>query len=340
VNRSITGSYFNWKVEGGEFVSSDSATLALDTVRVNWDSTSIFKKLYVQEISPSGCKSLFLAFPIRFDNTRLEVVNLTRDIENDSLAVLTYRVYDAGQNPNLSVLILRRGAPGLSFTEVAQNSVSLTEYRQQLPNDTLPFGFTVEARNLCNDVLRDSSFTLLTVLGRQTVNSSNLFWNRFTGWKSGVSRYEIYRKLDEELAFSLYETVSAQDFIFRRINGADGYKQTYRVRAVSGGGADALESWSNVVEFRFDNILQIPNVITPNGDWINENLVIKNLDLARKYGTASLTVTNRWGNVVYSEPNYVSQFDGSGLADGVYYLHLVITGEHGGDYKSTLTILR
>lgn len=59
-----------------------------------------------------------------------------------------------------------------------------------------------------------------------------------------------------------------------------------------------------------------PNIITPNGDGKNDNLVFFNLEF---YPNARLTVYNRWGGKVYENANYQNNWDGGGLVDGVYY---------------------
>jgi len=69
---------------------------------------------------------------------------------------------------------------------------------------------------------------------------------------------------------------------------------------------------SNIVEFTF------PNVITPNGDGINDLYEIQNLT-----ENTEVIILNRWGNVVFSSANYQNNWDGidiSGkdLVDGVY----------------------
>jgi gliding motility-associated-like protein len=59
-----------------------------------------------------------------------------------------------------------------------------------------------------------------------------------------------------------------------------------------------------------------PNIITPNGDGVNDNLVFFNLEF---YPNARLTVYNRWGSKVYENTNYQNNWDGGGMVDGVYY---------------------
>lgn len=61
---------------------------------------------------------------------------------------------------------------------------------------------------------------------------------------------------------------------------------------------------------------ELPNVMTPNGDGINDYFVI---DEAIAFPNNQLIIQNRWGNVVYHENGYRNNFDGLGLNDGVYF---------------------
>jgi gliding motility-associated-like protein len=75
---------------------------------------------------------------------------------------------------------------------------------------------------------------------------------------------------------------------------------------------DCSDSLSPNLPFEF------PNVITPNGDGINDIFEIKNLP-----ENTEVFILNRWGNVVFSSMNYQNNWDGkdtSGkeLVDGVY----------------------
>jgi len=62
--------------------------------------------------------------------------------------------------------------------------------------------------------------------------------------------------------------------------------------------------------------LEIPNVITPNGDGMNDKFVIDNID---KLVSSTLIIYNRWGKKVYEADNYRNDWDGENLADGVYF---------------------
>ncbi len=74
-----------------------------------------------------------------------------------------------------------------------------------------------------------------------------------------------------------------------------------------------------VIEDSICNNYIIPNILTPNGDGINDSFVIKGLETGAK-----LTVFNRWGTIVYSNNDYNNDWTPSNLADGIYFYTLVI----------------
>ena len=83
------------------------------------------------------------------------------------------------------------------------------------------------------------------------------------------------------------------------------------------------------------------NLITPNGDGKNDVLEFKGI---AKYGNNSLTVFNRWGDIVYQKINYQldeDRFDGTyksqDLPVGTYYYVLAFNS---GEVKQSFTLLR
>lgn len=69
--------------------------------------------------------------------------------------------------------------------------------------------------------------------------------------------------------------------------------------------------------------VEIPNVITPNGDFKNDFFFIDGLD----DGQWELSIKSRWGDEVYFNPDYENTFSGERLSDGVYYYQLLEDSE-------------
>jgi gliding motility-associated-like protein len=67
--------------------------------------------------------------------------------------------------------------------------------------------------------------------------------------------------------------------------------------------------------------LIVPNVMTINGDNVNDALIITNWE---DYDKVSLTIMNRWGNIVYENSDYKNDWkgldkSGAQLSEGVYF---------------------
>lgn len=65
-----------------------------------------------------------------------------------------------------------------------------------------------------------------------------------------------------------------------------------------------------------DDELIFPNVITPDGDGVNDNFVIVNAD---SYPGNVLKIYNRWGKLIYEATDYKNDWNGLGAPDGTYY---------------------
>ncbi|HOV54942.1 MAG TPA: gliding motility-associated C-terminal domain-containing protein [Bacteroidales bacterium] len=89
-----------------------------------------------------------------------------------------------------------------------------------------------------------------------------------------------------------------------------------------------------------DDILNIPNVITPNGDGINDVFYIENID---KYPNSVLTILNRWGNTVFEANGYSNTWDAKDQPGGTYYF-VLYTGNGPNNpnkvYKGSITVIK
>jgi gliding motility-associated-like protein len=87
--------------------------------------------------------------------------------------------------------------------------------------------------------------------------------------------------------------------------------------------------------------LIFPNIITPNGDGVNDKFEIGALIIGGAYTETQVIIFNRWGKKVFETNNYKNDFDGAGLPDGVYYVTIKAKGIlKDVEFKSSLQILR
>ncbi|RAK70582.1 hypothetical protein DLM85_07050 [Hymenobacter edaphi] len=95
---------------------------------------------------------------------------------------------------------------------------------------------------------------------------------------------------------------------------------------------DWCQQLSRRVDFRA--CIVIPNIITPNGDDLNDRFVVRGLPA----GPWELQVFTRWGQQVYHTNDYTGQW-GSGAAAGVYFYRLRHSTS-GALYKGWVEVVR
>ncbi|MET4107707.1 gliding motility-associated C-terminal domain-containing protein [Hymenobacter sp. UYP22] len=79
----------------------------------------------------------------------------------------------------------------------------------------------------------------------------------------------------------------------------------------------------------------IPNIITPNGDLLNDAFVLQGVEVTDWH----LTVFNRWGRQVHDQLSYDNRWQAPGLPAGIYYYRLRNTYS-GQQYRGWLEVLR
>lgn len=80
-----------------------------------------------------------------------------------------------------------------------------------------------------------------------------------------------------------------------------------------------------------------PNVLTVNGDEINDLLVFKYLEF---YPDNSLVILNRWGDLIYEKSGYANDWDGSNYTEGTYFYLLKINGEEEKTYSGFFQLIK
>ncbi|MDG1475757.1 MAG: gliding motility-associated C-terminal domain-containing protein, partial [Vicingaceae bacterium] len=84
----------------------------------------------------------------------------------------------------------------------------------------------------------------------------------------------------------------------------------------------------------------IPNVFTPNGDGMNDELQFFNIDQTAEY---SVQIFNRWGKKVYEGADALAHWDGGDSNEGTYFYVLkyrIACNDEEREVKGTVTLLR
>ena len=98
----------------------------------------------------------------------------------------------------------------------------------------------------------------------------------------------------------------------------------------------------NVVE-AFQQVFTSNEVITPNGDGLNDALIIEDFDAASPQNKSTIAIYSQWGELVFKAAPYMNNwngtFDKSPLPDGTYYF-IFQANSKAEPLKSFITILR
>lgn len=93
-----------------------------------------------------------------------------------------------------------------------------------------------------------------------------------------------------------------------------------------------------------NDFLQFPNVVTPNGDGINDKFVIKNLVSGLAYPINCLDIYDRWGGRVFHKENIATEddfWDPVNAPAGTYYYKFSARGYNGNiDHNGVIEVLR
>ncbi len=85
--------------------------------------------------------------------------------------------------------------------------------------------------------------------------------------------------------------------------------------------------------------INMPNIITPNADNINDELIITGIE---RFANNYMTILNRWGKKVYADHynNTDKVFNGKDLPDGLYFYSLEFGDGRTAAVKGSLTVIR
>ncbi len=324
--QGLPGSTFQWQVTGGTLVSGQGTSAGI----IKWDSLAVSPRYTVIETSAAGCTSVPQTVVLFFDRSEPELLSVGIDEKEENLLV-HYRMKNL-PSPLLpfQVNVQAENKPANQWQTIGQSPFAGSSFTAPGAEFAVR-NYRLQSANLCgaNKVSLVHRPVNLTVAGHETSGSVTLHWTSYKGWQ-GTIRYEIWRQLEgqsifEKLTFSADTTITLN-------TGRDGFRQRYRIKAVSENGQ---ESWSRSEGVEFENALQFPNIITPNNDGLNETFTTKTLHL---YPNATLQIYNRWGKEVYSSPNYQGTWNAQGLSNGTYYY--LLKTQKGQTFKGWVEVVR
>ncbi|OUJ74184.1 T9SS type B sorting domain-containing protein [Hymenobacter crusticola] len=315
----LAGSSFQWTIGGGTVVSGQGT----NGIVVNFTAGTAAKTISVTETSSFGCNSAINTLTVTPDNVSLNLQLASVDAQSDTKINLNLAaISNAGNGNRINILRRDAGSTGayMNVGNVANTAATFSDTNADA--DAQAYQYQLQLTNACGTVLSSTEHTTVRLeavatpgQGGRDEGRVTLRWNAYLGLS--ITQYAIYRRVDggaEELVQTVPATSGTQ-YTQELITGAQGFNQCFRIRAVSSV-ANLGPSLSNEACVEFENPLAFYNIITPNGDGVNDVVYIDNVQL---YPGNTFTIFNRWGKEIYSTSNYRNTWGGEGASAGVYY---------------------
>lgn len=164
--------------------------------------------------------------------------------------------------------------------------------------------------SVANILLRSVGDTLLN----DTVLEATISWLNYTkAWPNPVYQLWLSKSLlNDPDSLSLGQTT---DTLFRI--SKPWQQGQYRIWIQSTNPVDGRYARSNYLDFEVRELdLEVFNVMTTNGDGINETFTVKYI---HRFPEARVQLFNRWGQMILNQSPYLNDFDGNRLEAGTYY---------------------
>jgi gliding motility-associated-like protein len=327
------GSSFNWQVQQtnpGQILGQGTPNIRISFGNPFGDNQT--RSLQVVETSSQGCKSDTVEKTIYLDGSNAEILRATTLPTDERQVEVLYRI----NNPSLTNQFSR--------AYELQRSLNLSPFQTIFSSiddsnrftEATPTGYPAEAVqyrlryfDACNVDRQSSIHQLIRLSGSVTEEpldqsqsgyrpgNTQLNWNEYLGWQTNApERFDLFRSTT---------SAPASDFLHRQrvnppweeSNGSDAFTQTYRIKATTQNEEDTIRfSWSNSLILSYQNPLKFFNLVTPNGDGLNETFVISNVQLYDH----RLTILDRWGRTVLQTDRYNN--DWSTKVGGTYFYRL------------------
>jgi gliding motility-associated-like protein len=346
--RGITGTYKDGKAT--LFISVMGNTTTPSTIQMleNAKGVDLTVSTALTKIASAPVNTEFRSIALApIDDSAAKAPNGLQTSASTDLADVTLKWVDNSYNE--TTFEIERSVNGTDFTLIGTVGTDVTTYIDK----TLPLGayyYRVRAKS-------DNGYSFYS-------NTSYIKTNIFPATPSalfGIALSTSGVKLswvdlaDDEIGYVIERSLNGVDFsnvatvygininTYNDLGLSAGTAYYYRIKAISAIGASPYSGLAKVTTALTKpsaNSYVVSNVITPNGDGINDTWVINNL---HEYPNNEVKVLDKSGRIVFYQKSYDNTwnatYNGSYLSEGAYY-YQVDLGDGKGVLKGMLNIIR
>lgn len=218
----------------------------------------------------------------------------------NNAVTINAKVPGSGGNSTFSMSVERAEA-GTSVFKKLITLYNQSEYTDvTAKTDELSYCYRMSYENSCGQKL-PASEPICTIL-----LSKNLTTLNWTGEPPMLSEIEGYDVLQTGTSGSAQEIPVQMNTSYTvKLNAQSDLEYNFQIRATSQDGN--FESLSNIINYRRNAGVFVPDAFTPNGDGYNDILEAKSTQLQ----SFNFSVLNRWGEVVFHSDNIDNGWDGT-----------------------------
>ncbi len=310
---AVPGTTFQWTVVGGTIAAGQGTAQAV----VQFAPGSASYAVTAVPTSATGCAGVAVALPVTFDNPALLPTLASVETTSNTQVTLGFTAPGSANTPT-QVQVLRRIAGQGTFAVIGTTSPTTNTFVDATVDAAAnSYEYRLELTNGCGALLTSPILQTirLTALA-DAADGAALSWNAYVGFP--VQEYRVFRSLDGAPP-ALLTTVpgtTLQTVIPSGTADGGGFRHEFRIVAIS---PDPIpqQANSNTATLTFANAISPHNIITPNGDGLNETLVFDNL---RFYPNSALRIYNRWGRQLLDTPDYRNDWGAAtDVAPGTYF---------------------
>ncbi|MFW6019173.1 MAG: gliding motility-associated C-terminal domain-containing protein [Bacteroidales bacterium] len=288
---------------------------------------------------PPGPQFIYLSTAsVDHSNGAIELRGVV-DTANIVKGIHVYRSQQIASNYNIIDTIAWNGSYKFEYQDKNVLSDSIVYYYQVFALDSC--GLETTESNVVNNILLEDATT--------DFMKNRMTWNEFDGWEEMPSKYDIYRREEQESDFQAIE----KDMFYGGGSYEDDVSSLYpttgdfyyyikaRESDVNSYGVQD-SSLSNRILIRQESEIYIPNAFTPGG----QNPVFKPFNVYVDLKDYRFRIFNRYGKEVYFSKDPSEGWDGNVNGEkapaGTYVYYLEFTSKNGDrrQLKGSVILLR
>ncbi|MCF0072503.1 gliding motility-associated C-terminal domain-containing protein [Dyadobacter sp. CY261] len=237
-----------------------------------------------------------------------------------SSVTIKAEVPGAGPNASYQLSIERADAGSTVFKKI------ITLYNQNefiddaVKTSELSYCYRMSYENSCGQKVPASEPVCTILLNR---NLTTLSWTAESPILGGFEGYTVMQTGSSGSSEDI--PVQKNTSYTVKLNNQSDLEYNFQVKATSQNGG--FESLSNVINYRRNAGVFVPDAFTPNGDGFNDILEAKSTQLQ----AFSFSVMNRWGIVVFHSDDIAKgwdgTFDGTNAPVGYYYYKMTFVDD-------------